>query len=89
MFTRSSRCVSDLHCVEVDVPAFVRSSKCESHTCVEVAVPAACRCVGESHCVEVAVGAPVLVRDSKLPAGAPMLTFHPAAWTAFTTTLGD
>jgi hypothetical protein len=41
-------------------------------------------------CVEVATNVPatVLVRDSKDPAG-PALTFSPAGWTSFLSTLTD
>lgn len=72
---------------------FKKSSTCQMEQCVEVDVPAAPRFVKSSrcewaHCVEVAAGSSILVRDSKLPAAAPMLAFSPAAWTAFTLSLG-
>ncbi|MFY1634576.1 DUF397 domain-containing protein [Solwaraspora sp. WMMB335] len=43
---------------------------------------------GQGQCVEVATNVPatVLVRDSKDPAG-PALTFSPAGWTSFLSTL--
>ncbi|WFE22215.1 DUF397 domain-containing protein [Solwaraspora sp. WMMD937] len=43
---------------------------------------------GQAMCVEVATNVPatVLVRDSKDPAG-PALTFSPAGWTSFLSTL--
>lgn len=43
---------------------------------------------GQAMCVEVATNVPatVLVRDSKDPAG-PALTFSPADWTSFLSTL--
>ncbi|MFV2088302.1 DUF397 domain-containing protein [Micromonospora sp. LOL_021] len=45
---------------------------------------------GQGQCVEVATNVPVtvLVRDSKDPAG-PALTFSPAGWTSFLSTLTD
>lgn len=69
-----------------------RSSKCDSHACVEVDDDAArefhksSRSI-TSDCVEVAVGGcqchtQVLVRDSKDPDG-PVLGFAPLAWTTF------
>jgi len=43
---------------------------------------------GQGQCVEVATNVPatVVVRDSKDPAG-PALTFSPAGWTSFLSTL--
>jgi hypothetical protein len=60
-----------------------RSSRCEAHSCIEVAWRTAC--VAEAHCVAVGhTGGEVLVRDTKLGAASPILSFTPTAWTAFT-----
>lgn len=89
MFRKSSYC-RDLNCVEVDVEmteiGFRKSSRCAMEQCVEVGAGfrTASRC--ESHtCVEVGRpdGVPVFVRDSKEPAGSPMLAVSPEGWTAF------
>lgn len=57
---------------------WVKSTKCESHECVEVAFRTASACESNA-CVEVAVADPVLVRDSKLKDASPILAFSTQA----------
>jgi hypothetical protein len=59
-----------------------KSTRCESHACVEVAFRRSSRC-DHAHCVEVSVSHRVLVRDSKLGDDSPILSFSPPAWSAF------
>jgi uncharacterized protein DUF397 len=61
----------------------MKSSRCDSNTCVEVAFRRSSQCdtYGDA-CVEVAVGDVVLVRDSKNPDG-PVLSFDASEWSAF------
>lgn len=55
---------------------FKRSTRCESHTCLEVALD------------ETSVApASVMVRDSKQLEANEILSFSPAAWKAFTATI--
>ena len=77
---KSSYSLDNGTCVEV---AFQRSSHCSDNACVEVGFRKSSHCdtYGDA-CVEVAVGAEVLVRDSKNPDG-PVLTFSPEEWSAF------
>lgn len=78
---------------------FIRSSRCESHACLEVAFQSAGRCetancaqvafhrssrCEHAHCVEVgATTDRVYVRDSK-DLSIPPLAFDPSAWRDFT-----
>lgn len=74
MFERSSF-VTDL--------TWRKARSCEAHSCVEVAFRRSSRC-DVQHCLEVGATADaVLVRDSKLSAASPILSFTPAAWQAF------
>lgn len=62
---------------------FTKSSKCESHTCVEVDFVKSSKC-HEMECVEVcATNTVVFVRDGKEDFAAPWLKFSPAAWKSF------
>jgi len=65
--------------------AWKKSSRCQGQHCVEVALPWQRSSKCESHqCVEVAYQPDsIMMRDSKIGNGSPVLRFGPAAWTAF------
>ena len=66
---------------------WLRSNRCDTGTCIEVAVNKAARCESGS-CVEVGIDAgEVLIRDSKDPTG-PVLRFTQAEWHAFVDGIG-
>lgn len=60
-----------------ELPKWKKSTRCESHTCVEVAAPPS-RANASSR---------TLVRDGKLGNDSPVLAFSPASWTAFVANL--
>jgi hypothetical protein len=61
---------------------FIRSTRCESHACLEVAFARSSRC-DHAHCLEVgATPGQVYVRDSK-DLAIPPLSFTPEAWRSF------
>jgi hypothetical protein len=61
---------------------FIRSTRCESHACLEVAFTRSSRCE-HAHCVEVgATPEQVFVRDSK-DLTVPPIAFSPSAWRSF------
>lgn len=63
-------------------PPWVKSTYCESSTCVEVQFTRSSKC-DHATCVEVAATPDeVLMRDGKDPDGA-VLAFDPASWRAF------
>lgn len=85
-FRSASRCDnSGPNCLEVGMPEFVTSSRCDAGGCLEVGMPefvTSTRCQNTS-CVE--VGRPegdILVRDSK-DKGGPVLAFAPQVWQEF------
>lgn len=63
-----------------------KSTRCESHACVEVGFRRSSRC-DNAHCVEVAAGPQVLVRDSKLGDASPILVFARHDWVTFVESL--
>jgi hypothetical protein len=72
----------------MDEPTWIRSTRCGSAACVEVAWTKSSRSLNNGACVEVRkdaeVPAEILVRDSKLGNSSPVLCFTPTSWTAFT-----
>ena len=67
-------------CVEFKVEWQKSSHSMANGDCVEFKVSSHC---DGGACVEVAVPGEVLVRDSKLGAASPILSFTPAAWAMF------